>query len=289
MVTLVGRHGTHRDERTHPQVRGRGEVRVVEDAREQRMGAHGVARLEARVRLPVGRGRGIDPAAQRSEQCRRLLGRGERLLPALQPTQGLAEPGQQLAVGGPRGSFVVPDDFDWYLFIGDETALPAIGRRLEELRGGVRAIVVAAVAGPEEEQSFDSRADVETVFVHRPLSRADDPAPLLDAVRALALPDPATATPGPQANRRPPNCYAATWSTSVASTKPGSKPQAIGSAVRSASTRPITTDPPVPLRTHDRAHRSYGRQPGGGPWRSIASTSSRCLRFSRFIEIAITA
>jgi NADPH-dependent ferric siderophore reductase len=56
------------------------------------------------------------------------------------------------------------------------------------LRGGVRAIVVAAVAGPEEEQSFDSRADVETVFVHRPLSRADDPAPLLDAVRALALP-----------------------------------------------------------------------------------------------------
>jgi NADPH-dependent ferric siderophore reductase len=99
-----------------------------------------------------------------------------------------AEPGQQLAVGGPRGSFVVPDDFDWYLFVGDETALPAIGRRLEELRGGARAIVVAAIAGPEEEQSFHSRADVETVFVHRPLSRADDPAPLLDAVRALALP-----------------------------------------------------------------------------------------------------
>src|SRR5262245_39180093 len=45
-----------------------------------------------------------------------------------------AAPGQQLGVGGPRGSFLVPDDFDWYLFIGDETALPAIGRRLEELR-----------------------------------------------------------------------------------------------------------------------------------------------------------
>ena len=99
-----------------------------------------------------------------------------------------AKPGQQLAVGGPRGSFVVPDDFDWYLFIGDETALPAIGRRLEELRAGARAIVVAAVTGPEEEQTFDSRADVETVWVHRPLSRAEDPAPLLDAVRALTLP-----------------------------------------------------------------------------------------------------
>jgi NADPH-dependent ferric siderophore reductase len=99
-----------------------------------------------------------------------------------------AAPGQQLAVGGPRGSFVVPDDFDWYLFIGDETALPAIGRRLEELRSGVRAFVVAAITGPDEEQTFESRAKVETRWVHRPLSRAEDPAPLLDAVRALTLP-----------------------------------------------------------------------------------------------------
>jgi NADPH-dependent ferric siderophore reductase len=99
-----------------------------------------------------------------------------------------AAPGQQLAVGGPRGSFVVTDDFDWYLFVGDETALPAIGRRLEELRDGTRAIVVAAVTGPEEQQAFKSRAKVETVWVHRPLSRAEDPAPLLDAVRALKLP-----------------------------------------------------------------------------------------------------
>jgi NADPH-dependent ferric siderophore reductase len=99
-----------------------------------------------------------------------------------------ARPGQQLAVGGPRGSFVVPDDFDWYLFVGDETALPAIGRRLEELRSGVRAIVVVAVTGREEEQQFNSRARVETMWVRRPLSRAEDPAPLLDAVRGLTLP-----------------------------------------------------------------------------------------------------
>ncbi|AJD41794.1 siderophore-interacting protein [Rhizobium gallicum bv. gallicum R602sp] len=29
-------------------------------------------------------------------------------------------------------------DFDWYLLVGDETALPAIGRRLEELTTGFR-------------------------------------------------------------------------------------------------------------------------------------------------------
>jgi NADPH-dependent ferric siderophore reductase len=99
-----------------------------------------------------------------------------------------AAPGQQLSVGGPRGSFVVPDDFDWYLFVDDETALPAIGRRLEELRAGTRAIVVAAVTDSEEEQELTSCAAVEAVWVHRPLSRAEDPAPLLDTVRALKLP-----------------------------------------------------------------------------------------------------
>jgi NADPH-dependent ferric siderophore reductase len=99
-----------------------------------------------------------------------------------------AKPGQQLSVGGPRGSFVVPDDFDWYLFVGDETALPAIGRRLEELRLGTHAIVVGAVDGPAEEQDFKSHATVDMNWVHRPLSRAEDPEPLLDAVRSITLP-----------------------------------------------------------------------------------------------------
>ena len=32
---------------------------------------------------------------------------------------------------------IEPDDFDFYLLVGDETALPAIARRLEELRASV--------------------------------------------------------------------------------------------------------------------------------------------------------
>lgn len=42
-----------------------------------------------------------------------------------------AKIGQTLVIGGPRGSFMVPTDFDWYLLAGDETALPAMGRRIE--------------------------------------------------------------------------------------------------------------------------------------------------------------
>ncbi|MDJ0387596.1 siderophore-interacting protein [Roseomonas sp. E05] len=78
-----------------------------------------------------------------------------------------AAPGQTLLVGGPRGSLVIPTAFDWHLLVGDETALPAIGRRLEELPAGSRAVVVAEVEGPEEEQTFQSAASVSVSWVHR--------------------------------------------------------------------------------------------------------------------------
>src|ERR1700754_2289393 len=44
-----------------------------------------------------------------------------------------AQAGQWLGIGGPRGSRIVADDFDTYVLIGDETALPAIGRWLDEM------------------------------------------------------------------------------------------------------------------------------------------------------------
>lgn len=99
-----------------------------------------------------------------------------------------AVPGSRVGVGGPRGSFVVVDDFDWYLLIGDETALPAIGRRLEELRADTRAIVIGAVAGPAEEQTFTSRAALDVRWLHRPLTTANDVAPWLAAISDLSLP-----------------------------------------------------------------------------------------------------
>jgi NADPH-dependent ferric siderophore reductase len=99
-----------------------------------------------------------------------------------------ARPGQFLGVGGPRGSFVVPDDFDWYLFAGDEAALPAIGRRLEELPAGTRAIAVVEVADAAEEQRFDTRARVDMHWVHRQGPATGHHALLQKALAGLALP-----------------------------------------------------------------------------------------------------
>lgn len=103
-----------------------------------------------------------------------------------------AEPGDMLGVGGPRGSFIVPIDFDWHLLIGDDTALPAIARRLSELPAGARALVLAEVDGPEDQVPLPSAAEVQVVWVHRDqaasAAAATDEAPLLGALRATPLP-----------------------------------------------------------------------------------------------------
>lgn len=99
-----------------------------------------------------------------------------------------AKPGDLLTIGGPKGSAIVPDDFDWWLLIGDETALPAIGRRIEELSAGTPVTSIVAIANAAEQQLFNTSALHQAIWVERPGDRADDPEPLLDALNTLTLP-----------------------------------------------------------------------------------------------------
>jgi NADPH-dependent ferric siderophore reductase len=97
-----------------------------------------------------------------------------------------ARVGDTLQIGGPKGSTVVPDDFDWYLLIGDETALPAIGRRVEELRAGVPvATFVVTEAG--ETQHFDTNATWTPRWIARHAS-SDDSSLLRAALADCVLP-----------------------------------------------------------------------------------------------------
>ncbi|MCX8293246.1 siderophore-interacting protein [Phyllobacterium sp. 0TCS1.6A] len=100
-----------------------------------------------------------------------------------------ARVGQKIVIGGPRGSLIVPDDFDWYLLAGDETALPAIGRRLEELPSTARAIAFIEVAGKDEEQVIRSSASVDIHWLHRDGQEPGNNGLLLDAIKAAELPD----------------------------------------------------------------------------------------------------
>ncbi|WP_118183356.1 siderophore-interacting protein [Paraburkholderia phosphatilytica] len=101
-----------------------------------------------------------------------------------------AQAGQYLGLGGPRGSLVIPAGFDWHLLIGDETALPAIARRIEELPAGARVAAVIEVESPSHEIKFDTDADLFVVWVHRSSAAADDAneSALLQAVRDTYLP-----------------------------------------------------------------------------------------------------
>lgn len=85
-----------------------------------------------------------------------------------------ARVGDALLIGGPRGSLIVPDDFDWYLLIGDESALPAIGRRVEELRAAVPVTTVVSIEDASDQQSFATVADWRPHWVTRASANAAD-------------------------------------------------------------------------------------------------------------------
>ncbi|AXM96188.1 siderophore-interacting protein [Pseudomonas plecoglossicida] len=92
-----------------------------------------------------------------------------------------AAQGQILNIAGPRASMVVPDIFDSYLLVGDETAIPAIGRRLEELPAGRQVLAVIQIEDEQERQPLPSRAQVEVIWV----KRDED---LLGLLKGLGLP-----------------------------------------------------------------------------------------------------
>jgi NADPH-dependent ferric siderophore reductase len=100
-----------------------------------------------------------------------------------------ARAGQSLDIGGPRGSFIIPTNFDWHLLIGDDTALPAIARRLAELPAGTRAVVLAEVDGPADELTFASAADVTVTWAHRQGAEAGTTPVLAKALETLSLPN----------------------------------------------------------------------------------------------------
>lgn len=86
--------------------------------------------------------------------------------------------GQWVGMAGPRGSMVVPLGFDWHWLLGDETAVPAIARRLAELPATARAVVRIRLRNPADQRHFASAAQVDLAWVDA----------LPAAVQALELP-----------------------------------------------------------------------------------------------------
>ena len=94
-----------------------------------------------------------------------------------------AKVGDSLTIGGPKGSQVVPNDFDGYVLIGDETGLPSIRRRLQELPADAKTLVVVEVASSQERQHLEKQ-NTQIHWVYR----KDGAATLLETVLGLSFP-----------------------------------------------------------------------------------------------------
>lgn len=99
-----------------------------------------------------------------------------------------AQVGDCVQIGGPRGSVVISPNYDWYWLVGDETAIPAIARRLAEWPEASMTAFIA-VSGPDEEVPLPTSPAHRVEWVHRPADNVADPAVLLESLAHAELPE----------------------------------------------------------------------------------------------------
>ncbi|MFZ6779882.1 siderophore-interacting protein [Undibacterium sp. Ji83W] len=99
-----------------------------------------------------------------------------------------AKTGDTLIVNGPGKSMVVADDFDWYLLIGDATALPAITRRVEQLRAGVHVTSIIMLADAADKQASVTAANWQTQWLICEHDSVSDEQALLVTAAAYQFP-----------------------------------------------------------------------------------------------------
>lgn len=97
----------------------------------------------------------------------------------------MAKVGDPVHIAGPKNSALLPTDVEWLLVGGDETALPAIGRLLQEWPAGVGGQVFVEIADPAEEQDLSVPDGVTLTWLHRRGVAAGHSSVLADAVMAM--------------------------------------------------------------------------------------------------------
>jgi NADPH-dependent ferric siderophore reductase len=95
-------------------------------------------------------------------------GPGERWIRA-------AGPGDRIEGIGPRGKVFPAISADWHLFMGDESALPAIAAMTESLPGDADATLVLEIPAAEDEQDLIAAARTRISWLHRLDRPAGDP------------------------------------------------------------------------------------------------------------------
>lgn len=99
-----------------------------------------------------------------------------------------AKRGDIVGMMGPGGGSVAAGA-DWYLLAGDETALPAIGRILENLPASAKASVRIEIDNAAEQQELKSDAELDLQWLFRNGAKAGTTKLLYESLRAINYPD----------------------------------------------------------------------------------------------------
>ncbi|MSQ24506.1 MAG: siderophore-interacting protein [Chloroflexi bacterium] len=99
-----------------------------------------------------------------------------------------ARPGDRMEISGPLVRRSLDPSADWYLLVGDETAIPAVFGLAEALPATASALLYLEVSGPSERQPFDAQAAVEVNWLFRGKTPGDLSDLLIDALRDVNLP-----------------------------------------------------------------------------------------------------
>jgi NADPH-dependent ferric siderophore reductase len=99
-----------------------------------------------------------------------------------------AAKGSRIEGIGPRGKITTSPAADWHLFMGDESALPAIFTMTESLPGDSEVTVVLEVPDPEDEQDLLAPARTRLTWLHRLGGAAGEPGALLAEAAEVELP-----------------------------------------------------------------------------------------------------
>ena len=83
------------------------------------------------------------------------------------PWAASAQPGDALTFTGPGGAYNPAADADWYLFAGDEAALPAIAASLESLPEAAKGVAFLEVDSDADIQPIAAPAGVELTWLRR--------------------------------------------------------------------------------------------------------------------------
>jgi len=94
------------------------------------------------------------------------------------------EPGDEIKVGGPGPKKLLDFDADWFLLVGDMSALPAISANIERMSSDAKGYALIEILDEQDKQELDIPKNLQIEWVVNPHPEKQNSV-LLDKVKSL--------------------------------------------------------------------------------------------------------